>query len=368
MYRWLTARSRVCALATSALMCLTLAACGSSGGGGSTGSAQTLLRQTFAGGQSVHSGILDFALSAQPSGSTTLTTPVAFSLSGPFQSRGSGQIPASNFTFLISGLGRRGQLGVISTGTAGYVTLGSAAYPLPAADFRRLESSFSSASSASGGHGGLAGLGINPQHWLSNPSIVGTTTLNGARTTHIHSGVNVTALLSDLNTFLARKGSAAGAKVGSIPPATQQRIAGEVHNATVDVWTGATDHLLRRLALDLTIPVTGQISTLLGGLRSAALSLTIQYSDINRPETITAPSHTQPYSAFQAKLRSLFSTVSGGLGSVTGSGAASGGAASGGSTSGGSTSGANAYSQCISQANGDVLKMQKCAPLLNNGG
>jgi hypothetical protein len=367
MYRWLTARSRLGVLVASALMCLTVAACGSSGADPS-GSAQTLLRQTFAGGQSVHSGILDFALSAQPAGSSTLTTPVAFSLSGPFQSRGAGQIPESNFTFSISGLGRHGQLGVISTGTAGYVTLDGAAYPLPAADFQKLESSFSSASSSSGGHGGLAGLGINPEHWLSHPSIVGTTTLNGASTTHIHSGVNVSALLSDLNTFLAKKGSAAGAKVGSIPAATQQRIASEVHNATVDVWTGASDHLLRRLVLDLTIPVTGQISTLLGGLRSAALALTIQYSDLNQPETITAPSQTQPYSAFQAKLRSLFSTVSGGLNGITGGGAASGTAGSGSSSSSGSTAGANAYSQCISQANGDVLKMQKCAPLLNTGG
>lgn len=359
MHTLFTVRSRLGVLLTPVLLALTVAACGSSGS--SSGNAQALLRQTFAGGQSVHSGVLDFAVTMTPSGSSTVTTPVSFSLSGPFQSRGSGQIPASNFQFAIDGLGHHGSLGVISTGTSGYVTLSGAAYPLPAADFQKLESSFSSAGSSSGAGGGLAGLGINPERWLTHPTVIGTAPLDGAQTTHIRSGVNVAALLADLNTFLAKRRTSSSSSSTTIPPTTQRRIASEARNATVDVWTGRTDHLLRRLQLALTLPVSGQLSTLLGGLRSAALALTISYANLNQPETITAPSHVQPYSEFQAKLRSLFSVVQGGLGSVTGSGGASGG-------SSGSTSSANAYSQCISQANGDVLKMQRCASLLGSGG
>src|SRR5947209_20369599 len=102
---------------------LALAACGSSSSGSSgSGSAQSLLNQTFATGHPVKSGVLTISLSATPSGSSTLSGPIGLSISGPFQSRGTGKLPASNFTLAISALGRRGELGVISTGTSGYVT------------------------------------------------------------------------------------------------------------------------------------------------------------------------------------------------------------------------------------------------------
>src|SRR6202012_3090988 len=181
-----------------------LAACGSSSSGlGSSGDAQTLLKQTFTSGKPVKSGVLGVSLTLTPSGSSTLTTPISFSISGPFQSGGNGKLPQSNFTVAISELGRKGQLGIVSTGTAGYVTLDGAAYQLPAADFQRLESGFSSVGS-SGQGGGLSSLGVNPQHWLTNASVVGSDTIDGTDTTHIRSGVNVAALLQDVNTLLGK--------------------------------------------------------------------------------------------------------------------------------------------------------------------
>src|SRR6478752_2239506 len=119
---------------------LALAACGSSSDTGSSGNAQSLLKQTFASGKPVKSGVLSINLTLNPSGSSTFTSPVSFTISGPFQSRGSGQLPQSNFTIGVSALGRQGQLGIVTTGTAGYVTLRATAYQLPSADFQRLES------------------------------------------------------------------------------------------------------------------------------------------------------------------------------------------------------------------------------------
>ena len=146
--RWL----RLGLLLGSVAVSLVAAACGSSTGAGasSSGNAQSLLQQTFSSGHSVKSGVLGFTLTVNPSGSSTLTTPVSLSLTGPFQSRGTGKLPASDFSVAISGLGRRGSIGVISTGTNGYVTLNGSNYQLPAADFQRLESSFSSVESSGG--------------------------------------------------------------------------------------------------------------------------------------------------------------------------------------------------------------------------
>src|SRR5207302_2957158 len=171
-----------------------VAACGSSSQG-----ASSLLRQTFSGVHRVNSGNLNFALTLVPSGSRTLSTPITLSFSGPFQSLGSGKLPASNFNISLSASGTGGSVGILSTGTNGYVTFQGQNYQLPKADFQRLESSFSSLSSSPGGSGSsgvLSKLGIQPLHWLVNPQVVGDDTVAGTTTTHIHASINVAALLS----------------------------------------------------------------------------------------------------------------------------------------------------------------------------
>lgn len=357
-----------------------LSACGSSGSGsssgGGSGSARSLLAQTFSSGHSVKSGVLSFALTLTPSGSSTLTTPIQFSISGPFQSRGKGQLPKSDLTIGVSALGRHGSLSVISTGTAGYVGLDGADYQLPAADFQKLESSFATTGTTGSQDAGLSELGINPLHWLTNPSVVGTSTVGGASTTHIRAGVNVSALLADVNTFLAKTASKSTSSTipTQIPPATAQRISSEVKNATVDIWTGKSDTTLRKLALNVDVPVTGQIATELGGMKSAGIGLTVGYSDLNQSQSIATPSSVQPYADFETKLQSIGQSLAGALSSsgalqgATGSGSSSSGSTGSSGNSGSASSSTAKYTQCIEQANGDVTKMQKCASLLNSGG
>ena len=259
----------------------------------------------------------------------------------------------------------------MSTGTSGYVTLSGTAYQLPSADFQRLESGFSSVGGSSQGGGGLSSLGINPQHWLTHASVVGSDNIGGTDTTHIRAGVNVTALLQDINTLLGKASSSTGTKLpNSIPQATQQKIAAAVKNATVDVWTGKSDKVLRKLSLNLNVPVTGRLSTLAGGMTSAGIGFSLQYSAVNQPQTISAPSNVQPYAQFTAKLRSVLTGIEGSVGgSALGSTGATGSTgttgSSGSSGSSVTTDKIKKYSQCIQAAGQDVLKMQKCASVLN---
>jgi hypothetical protein len=279
---------------------------------------------------------------------------------------GTGKLPKSDFNVSISALGHMGSLGILSTGTAGYVKLSGTSYQLPDTTFRQLESGFSSfASSGSGsGSGALAKLGINPMHWLMNPTIVGTESVGGASTTHIRSGVNVQALLTDLNTFLGKASSlgvsGASKLPSSISPSTRARIANAVHRPQLDVWTGTSDKTLRKLALGMTVPVTGQLSSLLGGLNSAQISFSLQYSDLNQPQTIVAPTKVAPYREFQAKLQSFLSSVQSAVGGSSGLSGTTGG-----STSSTGASSLNKYTQCLQSAGNNVTKMQQCAALLN---
>jgi hypothetical protein len=339
--------------------CLAVAGCG---GSSDSGNASALLKQTFCGSHHVNSGNLNVALTLVPSGSSTLKGPIALSLSGPFQSGGQGKLPQSDLTVGLHALGNSLSVGVVSTGNHGYVTLEGSNYELPQATYQRLESSFSSFSTppgCSGKTGLLSQLHIHPLTWLKNPQVVGTETVAGASTTHIHAGVNVSALLADLSTFLKKANS-----VG-VSSSTLQGIAGQIQNPTFDVWTGTGDKALRKLSINLKLPVSGQISTLLGGLKSAAIGLTMAYSDLNQPQTITAPTNLQPYSQLQSKLSALVSALRSQISGLVTGGLTGGSSSSGSGATGASGSNLQKYSACIQSASGDVAKMQKCAPLLS---
>ncbi len=361
---------RAFALLSPAFVALAIAACG----GGSSGQAASLLKQTFSGTHAINSGNVNVALTLNPSGSSTLKGPISLTLGGPFASLGTGKVPKSDFNVAISALGHTGQLGILSTGTNGYVKLNGTSYQLPASTFQQLEQSFSSLTSSSGGgsgSGALGKLGIDPLHWLVNPSIVGNDTVGGASTTHIRAGVNVPALLNDLNTFLGKASSlgvsGAARLPSSISPATRARIANEVRQPSVDVWTGSSDKTLRRLAIGLTIPVSGQLTSLLGGLNSAQLSFSLQYADLNQPQTIVAPSSVAPFKQFQSKLQSILSSIQSALGGVaTGSGTSGATTSTNGSATNTTSAGnLSKYSQCLQSAGSNIAKMQQCAALLN---
>ena len=345
----------LCAMLAAALAAFSLAACG--GSSASPQQARTLLRETFKGNHQVNSGKLTVRLAVTGAGSQTAKGPVELDFGGPFQSQGKGQLPKSDFTLKLSALGRTATLGVISTGTKGYVQLQGTTYQLPSSTFRQLESSFAGAAgSSSGGSGALSKLGIDPLNWVRTPTVVGTDNVGGASTTHIHGDVAVARLLADLSTVLQKASSlgisgSTGQLALGIPASTRQRIVGEVRHLTLDVWTGSRDHTLRKLEINFELPVSGAAATLLGGMRSAHLLLLVQYADINQPQTISTPSSAQPFSQFVAKVRSFTQgLISGAPSSGTGSA---------------SSQQLQRYTQCIQSAGGDVAKMQRCASILN---
>ncbi len=350
-----------CVLLSAVLAVLALAACGSSS---SPQQARTLLRQTFRGTHRVNSGKLAVRVAVAGGGSKA---PFELNFGGPFQSQGKGTLPKSDFTINLSALGGTATLGVISTGTNGYVSLQGATYRLPASTFHQLQSGFSGTKGSSSGSSVLSKLGIDPLAWVRNPTVVGNESVGGANTTHIRGDVATGKLLADLSTVLQKASSlgiSGGSKLASgISASAQAHIAREVRHPTLDVWTGTNDHTLRKLEVNFDLPVNGTIATLLGGLHSAHISLLLQYTDINQPQTITAPTSAKPFSEFVAKINSF---VQGLQGVAHGGGSSSSGSPPSGSSSASSKT-LQRYTQCIQSAGGDVAKMQRCASILNGG-
>ena len=368
---------RVVAAALLAILAsMALAACGSSSSSSSQDAA-TLLKQTFTGSHKVSSGNLNIAVTVDPSGSTSLSGPIKLSFGGPFQSSASGKLPQSDFTVSVSALGKSGSLGLVSTGKSGYVTLQGTSYQLPAATFQKLESSLSQVGTTgnNGGSGTLSKLGIKPLDWLQNPKVVGTESVGGTDTTHITASINVAAFLNDFSTFLQKASTlgVSGTSTASkgLSASVRNQIAGAVKHPRFDLWTGNSDKTLRRLTVALTVPISGATSTQLGGLRSADIGLSMQYGDVNQPQTIVAPKTVRPYSEFTSKVQSFVQSLQGSLGSslLGGSSSSSGSGSSSVSGSGSSSSGTSSkiqrYSNCVTAAGSDVSKMQRCASILN---
>jgi hypothetical protein len=356
-------------LATLVAGCGSGASAGASGSGGPVASSnpQTLLRETFSASHTVRSGVLKLDLVVTPRGSSVITTPLSFTLTGPFQSRGAGKTPESSFTLGFSGLGRHGSFGVTTTASGAYIRLEGANYQLPSADYQKLRSSLAS-SASSGGAPGFGSLGVNPETWLKNPQIVGTETVDGVTTEHLHAGVDVPAVIASVNKLLTKEASTLKAQAGVVPhisAATAAKAAAVIRDPTVDVDTGKNDSTLRRMVIAATVPVTGTTSTELGGMTSASLRMTLEYSQLGTPQTISAPTDVQSYTQLQTKLDALGSQLEGALGGGLGAQTTTG---STGSPTTGSSAQVSKYAACIDAAANDVKKMQRCAKYLDGGG
>ena len=116
---------------------------------------------------------------------------------------------------------------------------------------------------------------------------------------HLTAAVNVPAFLADVSK-LSQAGGSLGlgstGSTGSLSPAAVSELAKSIKSAHVDVYTGQSDHLLRRLEVTAAVTGTPQTQALLGGLSSANLKVLLEFSDLNKPQSISAPPNPEPAS------------------------------------------------------------------------
>jgi hypothetical protein len=66
-----------------------------------------------------------------------------------------------------------------------------------------------------------------------------------------------------------------------------------VKDATIDVYTGKDDRLMRKLDVSVNFaPAAEKVKNLVG----ASVRFTVEISDPNRPVTVQAPTNARPYS------------------------------------------------------------------------
>lgn len=342
-----------------------LVACGDDKGG-SSASAEAILKDTFGQNKDVKSGRLDVKLRIDTQNVPSITQPVSIGLSGPFASTGAASLPKFDLRADLDVNGQRLSGGAVSTGEQGFLLFQGQAYEMGKElydQFRKGYADQAKCNKSKGSGVSLSSLGVDPQRWLTGVKKVGSQDVGGVQATHLTAGVEMPALLDDVNRVLGRTDLKSDPCAGPGQPdktAPQQlssterkKILDTVKSARVDLWSGDDDRILRRMNV---------VVKLSDGRQSGDLSFDVAIGAINAQQSIDAPKDAKPLSALTGQLGGQIPGLSGATGSSGASG--SGGASASGSGSGSSGGTSSQYLDCVNGAGQDVAKLQQCADLI----
>jgi hypothetical protein len=347
-------RTAVAVLAIALPIPAIVAGCG---GGGSSNNEdpQKVLDETFNNPTKITSGNLDVSISGSAEGDQS--GDFSAQISGPFQSEGENTFPQFDLTANISASSGGPSLSfdgsLIATKDNAYVEYQDQAYEVGSDIYSKFTQAYAKTakqnqSQSKSGENVLSQFGVDPKTWLTNVTNEGTTDVEGTDTIHIHGDADVEQIVTDLQKISEQTGSTAAQQ---ITPQQLDMLKSAVQNASIDVYSGTDDHLLRKLALSLSItpPASSGAS-----VSSVDVDFSLTLSDVNQAQTITAPSNAKPISDLLSQL---------GLPGLPGVGGSAGGfpVPGGGSGSGGPS---QAYFECIQKAGTNQAKAAACASKL----
>ncbi len=343
-------------------------AAGRLGGSGGGADVNKVIDRAFSG-DSFKSGRFDAKLNASLQGSQAgRQGNVELQMDGAFQTEPGSSAPQLDVEMTIAGAGSPLQLGVVSTGDQAFIKAQGAAYRVPAGEFQR---TFAAQGSGRQSNTPLAALGVDPKSWLVNASDEGSANVGGVETDHVTAGVNTEKMIDDVLALGARTGNS---QLSGFSAAQKQQVSQAVQSAKLDLYTAKSDGTLRKLAAHVSL------NTPQG---SGNVSFELAFSDVNKPQKITAPSNALPLSALDRDLGGNLlaglqqgSTGGGSSGATRKDSARStpgtskpdtGSAGSAPATQPGTMAlpqPAQAYLKCVEKAKSSA-DLQQCAPLLD---
>jgi hypothetical protein len=192
---------------------------------------------------------------------------------------------------------------------------------------------------------GLKALGIDPLRWISDPKEKGSERVAGVDTDRVGGKVNVARLLEDLDTLLTKAGGAAGGDTGSLfSPTLRKQLSDAVDTATADIWSGASDRLLRQLAVKIKFTFKDGAASPIEGLEGGTINLRLRLDDVNTTTVrVRAPSGARPLARVTGgSLSNFLDGVAAGL------------------TSSSSGIPGGAFLRCITGAGGSTTALVRC--------
>jgi len=343
-------RTAVAVLAIALPIPAAVAGCG--GGSSNDEDPQQVLDQTFNNPTKITSGNLDVSIDGSAQGDQSGN--FSASISGPFQTDPNDDtaVPQLDLTANVSVSGGGPSISfdgsLIATKDNAYVEYQDQAYEVGTDAFRQFATAYAKSAKqnqAKSGESVFSRFGVDPSNWLTNVTNEGTTDVDGTDAIQIHGDADVPRLVSDLQKISQATGSTTAQQ---LTPQQIDQLKSSVKDASIDVYSGTDDHLLRKLAVSLSIaPPASSGAT----VSSVDADFSVTLSDVNQPQTITAPSNAKPIADLLGQLG-----IPGLPGGSTGGFSLPGGGSSG---SAGSAAGSAALQKCIGKASTSA-DAQKC--------
>ena len=282
---------------------LVMASCG---GGNDTEDVEGLVDTAFS--REMESADLKVDAEVQLEGSPVFHRPLRIQATGPFHTN-EGKLPSVDLEVEIGsdGGGQTVTTGFLSTGHRAFVKFQDVYYEEPASEVRRANRSFARNQHR---HSSLRALGLDPRSWMLLAEDKGEEDVAGVKTRHLSGMLNVETLLSDLNRFVRRSGSAIGGPTGKPPagPLSQEDIRGigeVVDDPSFEVYVGKRDQIVRRVAGRVEFDVPQDRREELGGLEGGKIQFSVEFRDVNGHQEIEAPSKARPLSKLTRSLGGL---------------------------------------------------------------
>ncbi len=183
--------------------------------------------------------------------------------------------------------------------------------------------------------GDAAACDIDFESWITNLTNEGEADVGGTPTTHISGDADVQKILEDIGNIASSLPSASSS---GFDPSQLSLASGAISDASIDVYSGTDDSVLRKLEANLTIDPSalGAPSEQIGEI---TIAFSIEIDGLNEEQTITAPENPKPIAELIQNSGLDLGALGGSLGGDLGSGSGSGGGGGGGD-----------YLDCIQQA------------------
>ncbi len=337
---------------------------------------QTVIDETFNNDETVSSGDLSLTVGGSAEGDQGASFEA--SLSGPFQGDPDDPtaIPQLDWTGSLSAEGAGQSFdfegGITVTEDNAYVEYGGSAYEVGAETFGQFKELAEQASaqqtqteglsfteafqqgceqSLQAQGGDTSACDIDFQSWLGDLSTEGDEEIEGTETTHISGSLNVDTMLQDL---IGLGAAVPEASAAGVPSEEQvQQVADAISEASFDLYSGVDDRILRGLDFNLAIDPSAIPDAEAAGVESIGANFSMRLAGVNEEQEISAPSDAQPLAELLGQF-GVDPSALGGLGDLGALGGAGGGLPGGGGGGGGGGvaggDNADAYLDCIAEA------------------
>ena len=223
--------------------------------------------------------VLSAAFSPNALNSATFDAKLSFSTggktnsiraNGAYESTGPKDMPKAAVQVSLDVPGYDGRAGFVTTGDRAWFTRGNVAYAVPQAAWSKIVKARAKGTPPTAK---APKLNVNPSSWLQNVKSEGTEQMDGVQVTHVSADVNSAAAIADVVKAMD--------STTRIPAGAEKELAKVVKNGHIEAWVG-DDKILRRATLEMSGRGDGN--------RRVDMSLDVSLSQVNKPQSINAPS------------------------------------------------------------------------------